>query len=83
MSEREKWFLDRIGKRIYRSITTCPCAVCVNVYETGLVVSDEMHASYLQEVEAVDLYEGGTTKYFDTLEERDAYESKLKEDGKA
>lgn len=51
--EREQWFLDRIGKRIYRENNGCPCEVCQKITDTGLIIADEMHASYLNDVEAM------------------------------
>lgn len=43
----KEWFLDRIGKRIYRDANTCPCSTCASILENGLMVSDENHADYL------------------------------------
>jgi hypothetical protein len=50
--ERGKWFQDRIGKRIYRNKNSCDCKTCEIVYKNGLIISDENHASYLQDCEA-------------------------------
>jgi hypothetical protein len=43
----KKWFIDRIGKRVYRTESSCKCQTCVDVFINGLVISDEMHADYL------------------------------------
>ncbi len=43
----KQWFIDRVGKRIYRTETTCRCSSCVDVYMRGLVIIDEQHADYL------------------------------------
>lgn len=67
-SDREKWFIDRVGKVIWRNKTTCKCGVCESVYQNGLLLSDEGHAMYVYTVES-DL--GGTLKYFETKDERD------------
>jgi hypothetical protein len=48
---RQQWFVDRIGRRVYRGKTSCPCAVCTNVSEEGLIIADEMHAHYLHDIE--------------------------------
>lgn len=40
------WFIERIGKRIFRDPTEC-CPTCKNTAENGLIVSDEAHADYL------------------------------------
>ncbi len=42
-----KWFLSRIGKRIYRNVTTCTCFTCTDVSARGLVMRDAAHAQYL------------------------------------
>lgn len=49
MNDKE-WFLDRIGKRIYRDETSCKCSTCKEITEKGLIVTDEMHADYLAAV---------------------------------
>src|ERR1041385_1145335 len=62
--DREQWFKDRIGKRVFRTKTTCPCEVCENVYQNGLLIHDEMHADYIC------MYDlEGICTYFDTKEE--------------
>ena len=72
--EREKWFTDRVGKVVYRNKTSCLCDVCEHVYQNGLNISDEMHASYLHDNEACYTSEGSLLRYFDTIEERDEFE---------
>jgi hypothetical protein len=47
---RLKWFTDRIGQRIYRDKTTCDCDVCNCVHKEGLIIIDEMHAIYLNDI---------------------------------
>lgn len=42
-----EWFKDRVGKRIFRTESTCTCEVCKKVYEVGLIVVDMFHAQYL------------------------------------
>ena len=41
------WFIDRIGKTIYRNETTCTCDTCKYVTDKGLVIRDEFHVDYL------------------------------------
>lgn len=43
----KKWFVDRIGKRVFRTKSSCQCATCSDVFINGLVIADEMHADYL------------------------------------
>jgi len=47
--ERQKlqWYIDRIGKRVYRTEASCKCNVCKKVGEIGLIITDELHAQYL------------------------------------
>ena len=42
-----QWFKDRIGKRVYRENNKCRCKICVEVFEIGLIINDEIHAHYL------------------------------------
>lgn len=41
------WFMQRIGKRIYRNDTGCSCATCKDTTENGLIIIDEFHVYYL------------------------------------
>ena len=41
------WFKQRIGKRVFRTESSCKCDICNKVYENGLIVMDEYHADYL------------------------------------
>lgn len=43
----KQWYIDRIGKRVFRTKSSCQCEVCDAVYRNGLVIADEMHADYL------------------------------------
>ncbi len=51
----KQWFIDRIGKRIYRKNNICNCAVCLNVHEVGLIITDKDHAIYLYDCQEMDL----------------------------
>jgi hypothetical protein len=68
-TEREQWFIDRIGKIVYRNETSCPCEICKDVAKNGLVIDDHNHALYLSEMEAMYNMEGHPLKYCDTKEE--------------
>lgn len=68
-SEREQWFIDRIGAKVYRNKTTCPCKICAMVYENGLYITDQQHAVYLFELELEYANEGKPLKYFDQKHE--------------
>lgn len=74
--EREQWFLDRIGKRVFRN-NYCDCAVCKNVYENGLILGDKYHALYCYDHERDFTADGHPLKYFDTKEEVFAFEKTI------
>lgn len=42
-----KWFMERIGERIYRDKTSCDCDECKQILNEGLVIMDGQHANYL------------------------------------
>lgn len=49
--ERKQWFIDRIGKRVYRDATSCKCPICKSGGEHGVFINDKLHALYLQDCE--------------------------------
>jgi hypothetical protein len=51
----EQWFIDRIGKRIYRKNNICNCPTCLQVHEVGLIITDKDHAIYLYDCQEMDL----------------------------
>jgi hypothetical protein len=51
MRNDKQWFIDRIGKRVYRDKNTCDCEICKIVFENGLIIKNEMHATYLYDVQ--------------------------------
>lgn len=71
--DRRQWFLERVGKVVYRNRTTCSCSTCETVYKEGLMIGDRLQAEYLNDVVGE-----SNIRYFDTLEERDEYEKSLK-----
>ena len=77
LSEREKWFTDRIGMRVYRNRTTCRCKTCENIWHNGIIIENTMHAKYLYDCESEFTAEEHPLRYFDTIEERDKYEVSL------
>jgi len=52
-NERKKWFLDRVGKKIYRDKNFCDCFVCKRVENEGVVVLDKNNALYLLDIESL------------------------------
>jgi hypothetical protein len=46
-----QWFIDRIGKRVFRDSVTCTCTVCTHVEKEGLIINDKEHADYLFNVQ--------------------------------
>ena len=77
MEKREKWFIDRIGKKIFRNKTTCNCGTCKNVYENGLIISDDTHACYIWEMEGHYRKDRIKLKYFDTKKEVLKFENEI------
>lgn len=63
--KQKEWFIERIGKRIYRDPTTCPCHHCKDISENGLVVGDEQHAGYLADCDMEFGAEGEFLNYRD------------------
>jgi hypothetical protein len=51
-----QWFIDRIGKKIYRSTTFCECPTCSHVFNHGVFILDKNHAIYLYECQVMELY---------------------------
>lgn len=45
------WFLQRIGKRVFRNDNGCGCETCKDVSRNGIVIKSEIHAKYLQSVQ--------------------------------
>ena len=74
-NDRLQWFLDRIGKRVFRNKTDCPCEICTAVYERGMLVENKMEAQYLYDLEAAYTCEGDLLRYFDTREEAREWEA--------
>lgn len=60
----EKWFLNRIGKRIFRDDRKC-CSTCERVYKDGVIVNDEQHARYIYQVQCDFANEGIFLNYRD------------------
>ena len=75
--KRQDWFLTRVGKIVYRNKTLCDCKICEGVYLHGLMLQDNLQASYAADCEADALREGEPLQYFDTVQERDAFEEML------
>lgn len=61
----KEWFIERIGKKIYRDDQGCPCHLCWEGTIMGFKVSDNVHAQYLAEVDAEYGFEGIYSNYRD------------------
>jgi hypothetical protein len=77
-NSRQQWFLDRIGKVIYRN-NYCPCNVCEHIYLNGILLLDKDHAIYCYENECCFTADGDPMQYFDTREEMLEFEATLKQ----
>ena len=51
--KRKQWFLDRVGKIVYRDKSFCDCDVCKNVQKNGVLIQDKNHALYLLDIESI------------------------------
>lgn len=76
LSERQKWFRSMINKTIWRN-NYCDCSICKSVYENGLVIGDTMQADYCYDNECDFTAGGDPLRYFETKEERDAFEKTI------
>lgn len=45
--KRKQWFIDRIGKRVFRPPVKCQCESCKDGHINGILISDADHADYL------------------------------------
>lgn len=52
-NKRKQWFLDRVGKKVYRDKSFCECSVCKRVEDNGVFISDSNHALYLLDIESI------------------------------
>lgn len=66
MAKTLQWFLDRIGKTVYRDKSTCTCESCQKVLKEGLIIRDEQHARYLHMIDNDFEAEGRILNYRDT-----------------
>lgn len=68
-TEREQFFLDRVGKVVYRNDNGCPCKMCQSGFLYGILINDRLAALYLYDTECEYNAEGNPLRYFDTKEE--------------
>lgn len=61
---KKQWFLDRIGKVVFREDNRCNCWVCQVSYRDGILIKNVERAEYLHEL---------GYNYFDTKQERDNF----------
>jgi len=65
MIQTEQWFIDRIGKRIYRDMSTCQCSGCMDSVESGFIIDDKEHANELYNIQIDYAREGAFLNYRD------------------
>ncbi len=75
VKDRQQWFLDRVGKRVFRNEGGCKCPSCLYASANGIVIASEEHARYLDMIEATPDME---IRYFDTMEEVLEFKQELK-----
>lgn len=76
--ERKQWFLDRVGKTIYRNSGRCDRK---EIYEKGIYLHNEERAIDYFNIEFLHPAEFGYLVFFDTKEEVAEFD-KMVEDGK-
>ena len=64
--KNEQWFIERIGKRIYRDKLKHCCLACDHVESDGVIILDNSHADYLAAVDTDFACEGVFMNYRDT-----------------
>lgn len=69
---RLHFFIDHVGKPIFRTRNGCSCELCERTYENGLIVQDKVHASSLASIETLT-----NIRYYATIEERNDSETTL------
>lgn len=69
ISERQQWFRDRIGTRLFRNDNGCSCGICQAIYKNGLIIEDQLQADYCYDTETEYTAEGNPLRYFETKEE--------------
>lgn len=74
MTDRHKWFYDRIGKKVYSNRQICPCSYCKEDFENGYTIDDNIDAMMLWDEESTSQAEGTGLIFFDTKEEALKYE---------
>ena len=60
-----QWFIDRIGKVIYRDKNDCGCPICLKTEKNGVKIIDKMHAEALYEHQNAYTYDGTDLNYRD------------------
>ncbi len=60
-----KWFINRIGKTVYRDDSKCGCFCCDNIVKNGVKIRNEQHAEYLHDVQHDFAAEGILLNYRD------------------
>lgn len=74
MSEREKWFKARIGRRVFRTAIPNSSLADEKVYNLGQIIYNREHAEWLFEKESNFRQAGTPVTYFGSMAERDAVE---------
>jgi len=75
-SDREQWFLSRIGKILYRN-NYCDCFLCKRIYEKGLLIKDENQAIYCCDMAVEFTMDGTPLRYFDTRDKMLEFEKSV------
>lgn len=72
-NDRRNWFIDRIGKRVFRNDTGCECLECYNIVKSGFIIENCDMAEYLYEQMEEKQLQGLKIGYFDTMDEANEF----------
>ena len=59
------WFIERIGKKVYRDRNICSCDYCQDIKVNGITIKDLNHAQYLLDIQnqfKIEYYEKNENK---------------------
>ena len=61
----KEWFVERIGKTVFRDNVSNSCSACTDVEKNGIIVFNKQHARYLAMIDADFAAQGTFMNYRD------------------
>lgn len=77
MTEREKFFYNRAGYKVFSPRLGKPGPACEKIYNEGRLIRNREHGAFLHDLEKELQKDGGRFQFFTTKEERDEFEATL------